>query len=300
MNKRYERLDVSSVDLAQLCLWLGLKYNHKKSSARAPVYSGADRHIAVYQKNSNGRRIWVDVKNQSLKGDAFSLVQLIHGCSFIAAKELLIDFMGAGYYSVPVEHISDSQLEQRSINHSRFEYLRGAMSSGVSEYLLQRGISQDTQKVFGQLLRTDRNGTTCMYHVDLSSRPCGYEWKGSTGTGYSKGGTRCLFGLFTGEMSYQYIVVCETAIDAMSFYQIKQTDINNVLIVSTGGHPSQLQIEMIKALMSDQSILICAHDNDTGGNQQVDLLRSRFLGCRVVERRPPLEFNDWNDVVKSE
>ena len=125
-------------------------------------------------------------------------------------------------------------------------------------------------------------------------RPVGAELRG-TGTrvwrGLAKGTCKDAGYFWAGDASTNEIILCESAIDAISCQQIHATERVETICISTAGVRSQLS--WLPLLIQRGYTIRCGFDNDTAGNQAAHALLQNYPS---LNRLIP-SAHDWNDVL---
>ena len=115
----------------------------------------------------------------------------------------------------------------------------------------------------------DNRGNAIFPHYDKDGIT-GFTAKNENYTGFSKGGTKALWQSQPNE-SDRRLVIVESAIDAMSYHQLKSQENPHTRYISTGGTISSSQLDLIKTAMADMTRLggeiVIATDNDRAGNK---------------------------------
>ena len=166
----------------------------------------------------------------------------------------------------------------------------------VSQYLTQRrGLALSLIKPLmesGNLYADSRGNVVFLLVAGKAQRPVGAELRG-TGPRVWRGmapGTRKDLGYFwIGEQGSREIVLCESAIDAMSCFQIHPQRI----CISTSG--VRADPPWLDGLLARGYDIFCGFDADGPGDAAAT--RMRALHPAVRHLRPPA--HDWNDVLTS-
>lgn len=119
-------------------------------------------------------------------------------------------------------------------------------------------------------------------------------------TSFSPGGVKGLWSSKP-DPDDQEVLIFETAIDALSLASIGGT--NRKRFVSTAGHPSPMQNELLLGLarsLGPGGKIVLAMDNDDGGDRMLHNLRQLFADVPITteEKRPLARGKDWNDVLR--
>jgi len=166
-------------------------------------------------------------------------------------------------------------------------------------YLEGRGLTLVTISKFAGHLRTDQCGNTCFRHDDEDGLS-GWEVKNEDFTDFAEGGKKALFVCQMGghpDTPPPVIVVTESAIDAMSYYQL--TEVEGLYIsFAEGLSPEQREL-LCATLIRYPAPLTCvaiATDNNPEGKEYANIIRSIRPDAL---RAWPAPGEDWNDTLKS-
>jgi len=180
-----------------------------------------------------------------------------------------------------------------------------------SGYLEGRGLTQETIACFEDHIKIDTsNGyRNVVFAHRRGGNVTGWEIKnfGFRG-GFTKNGDRTLFlgPALTDEI--EKIVITESAIDAMSYFQLDNAgDKNRTLYTSLAGNPSRGQISQIIELglsLPKVNEIIIGTDADAPGDTMAALLMSELPSIttrhrpRFSEDEKKDEKKDWNDQIR--
>lgn len=143
----------------------------------------------------------------------------------------------------------------------------------------------------------DSYGNACFPHVDKQGLS-GIEMKNKGFTGFTKHGEKAVWlsNCYKGD---DRLVICESAIDALSYHQLKGTD--NTRYASIGGNPSPAQYDLVKSMFEKASPgmkLIVSVDNDKAGEKYFEkiseIAHSVGRGKDVIKNIPE-KHKDWNE-----
>ena len=131
---------------------------------------------------------------------------------------------------------------------------------------------------------------------------CGYEVKNRDFTGFAPGAEKGLWGSQLTEHD-ERLVICETAIDALSYATLHDT--GNTRFISTAGTLNPIQPELLARAMQKlppDGKIILAMDNDEGGDCLLEITKGLFRdlalsGTSLLIDRPQGRGEDWNDVL---
>lgn len=173
-----------------------------------------------------------------------------------------------------------------------------------------------TQDRFRGFIRTDRFRNAIFPHYDYFPRydyfatgserdPCGWEIKNHGFTGFARGGKKGLWTSdYSGACPNEAVVICESAIDALSYATLFP---GHRLYVSIAGQLSLAQAELITHVVSqvepgvEQFEVFAATDADAAGERLADAVlcaaeRSGRAGLRC-SRHLPEGAKDWNEIL---
>ncbi|MHB1729472.1 MAG: toprim domain-containing protein [Leptospirillum sp.] len=166
----------------------------------------------------------------------------------------------------------------------------------TGEYLARRGIRKKTLELFD--VRQNASGSAVFLHQDLDG-VCGAEVMGENLEDFT-GGTKGL-SIATGTESLRdvaQVVVCESMIDAMSYYQLHHDDFEKVVYVSIGGSLSDQQIELLKKLIDGTNGTVkLALDKDESGEKISNEIIEKVFRKEAVQIVTS-KSKDWNQDLK--
>ena len=145
-------------------------------------------------------------------------------------------------------------------------------------------------------LYADRRGNAVFLMVaGKDNHPIGAELRGTgqrTWRGLAPGTRKDLGYFWIGEPCSERIVLCESAIDAISCFQLHAIDLHTpCLCISTAGVRSYLP--WLPPLIARGYVIYCGFDTDQPGEAAAYRLIHRHPGTKRL--RPPA--HDWNDAL---
>ena len=161
----------------------------------------------------------------------------------------------------------------------------GAHPYLLIERLIPASVLADLR--FAGRIRIDVRGNAVFPHIDRDG-VCGYEIKNRNFTGFAPGGEKGLWCSRTEDDDLD-IVICETAIDALSHFAIRHPP--RTRYISTGGTLNATQPDLILAAirkMPDEGKIINAVDNDDGGDRLTILLNDILARIPGPRARSPM------------
>ena len=289
----------SEINLSAYLADQGYQIDKRKSCASYAVMRKGEEKLVI-TRATDGHYVYTDAHNDRDCGSIIDYIQHRRSLNIGQVRKELRPWIGTDRQPA-IENY------QAKIKKSPADYVRIATSwSNAGEvknfaYLESRGIEQSTVKAYSDRIKQSSNGTLMFSHLDPHSPISGYEFKGQDYTGFSAGGRKGLF--IAGRSEFKNIkrlVITETALDALSYAQIDGCK-KEVAYISTGGNPSDKQITQLEGLLSHYGFaVVLAQDNDKGGHEQAEKLRSRLqnLCPSEITRHVPLEAKDWNQELQ--
>lgn len=283
----------TEINLVELASYYGYECVKKESSRCSVVMKHADGDKIVVATAPDGHGVFFSVHEDGCGGSVLDLVMHREGVQLGRARQVLRRCLSSEY------------LHHQSSVHYRPERLAvdgaglyakwlGMQPYGDgSGYLEGRGLCAATLAVFADRLRVDEHGNVVFRHDDLRTF-AGWEIKNKGFTGFSGGGKKALFGC---KVSVQdeiaVVVVAESAIDVLSYYQLKPQP---GLYLSFAGGISKQQQELLMRVLHryPDAFTVIATDADEQGHKYAEWLCSvradAFVDC-------PSYGKDWNDVL---
>lgn len=164
-------------------------------------------------------------------------------------------------------------------------------------YLQGRGLDAATLAAVADRIRTDERGNVAFRHDDRDGLT-GWELKNRRFTGFAEGGRKSLFALRTGQPPKEdppRVVVAESALDALSFWQMHPAP---ALLLSFGGGMSHEQEDLLRHVLAKypSAEVLTATDAD----EQGDIYAAKIAAMRPdAIRAKPTTGKDWNDALRA-
>jgi hypothetical protein len=173
-----------------------------------------------------------------------------------------------------------------------------AMQPYAGTYLTrERGIDKRVIEAFE--VRQDERGNACFGHrdyVDVS----GWEVKNQGFTGFSAGGERAVTLVVPGGGKPKKIVICESAIDAMSYAQLKH-ERGNCYMSTAGAQLSPAQRTLLTQILSKTTLpVVLAMDKDAAGERMAQEVAQMAPQGVQTTREVPEAGKDWNDALRAQ
>lgn len=287
------------VNLAEFAVQdCGYELDRKRSTQHCLVLRGSTDKIVVGE-SADGHGIYYTIGDDGDSGSILDFVMHRFSVTLGGARKVLRAKLGAaGPVNKSVSRAPFSR--PRPTTRDRIKMLANwtATEPYEAEYLVRdRGLDPQVIKAFG--VRQDSRRNACMPHVDADGQIAGWELKNSRSfTGFSAGGRKALMmGRLDAEPPRR-VVVTESAIDAMSYAQLRGE--RGDLYVSTGGSFSDEQRDQLVALLAKHggAELVIATDADGAGRKAAAALAqlARAHGFPSM-RDEPEGVKDWNDAL---
>ncbi|EGG79279.1 hypothetical protein SXCC_00057 [Gluconacetobacter sp. SXCC-1] len=296
---------VSGVSCAALLEKNGYLLDKAKSTRKCLKYRNGASNVIV---NHEGRGWWH--ANGDEKGDVFALMRHLHpemGWRDVCLElgQLIgVEPEGAAYVrSRPATTDTRAPAERWAQKKS---LRRGGR---VWDYLVrERCLPEDVVRR-AAMKGCIRDGYHAAWfaHTDADGKVCGAELRGPE-THMCLGGTiKSLFRFQPGSAAQvRRLVVCEAAIDALSFAALDRVRTPDTMYCSTGGAMGPETKAAIRAHLADMrqipdAVLIVATDDDDAGDGFADTLYglAEDAGVEFARRLPPDRSKDFNSTLKN-
>lgn len=163
----------------------------------------------------------------------------------------------------------------------------------------ERGIDPSIIRQFD--VKQDAHGNACFAHRDHSGIT-GWESKNNGFTGFVKGGDRRITWNRIDDLPLKKIVICEAAIDCMSYAQLRHEPGTGYMSTS-GTQFNDEQREQLGQLLAKAAgmgaKIVLAMDADAAGDKMAqELVSMAPQGAKVVREVPEVG-KDWNDALRA-
>lgn len=165
-------------------------------------------------------------------------------------------------------------------------------------YLTTRGLKENPR--FHGCMAIDDHRNTLFPHYDDEGL-CGYEVKNKGFTGFAPGGVKGLW-WSNNYSSDDHLVICESAIDAMSYQAIFNDENTRYISIAGEINPTQPGL-ILKAIenLPEGSTVVFGLDNDDGGRNILNKLRDYLKNTlnknyKMISKIPCLG-KDWNEML---
>lgn len=349
----------SRVGIDDIAYALGYRLDRKAGVGRyIELVLGEDREKrdTIIVSHPNDKSAQTFFRRDGSKGDVVTLIRENLDAFFVTGKDewQKIAKVMARFANMPEPEYRDDREYVRSAGHTqvfdatRYE-VKPVNADSVPGIFTRRGISKDTVAAFAPfitLIRDKRNGKFDGYNIgfpytDTEGKIKGYEIRGHGGYKSKAAGTDSSTAAWVADLStdgaVRSVFFCESALDAMAFYQINKVRIGrDAAFVSLGGTFSDRQVTGVMERFPEAHAFDC-FDNDLAGRiyglrmmallEGIPMRISKADGGLLVEAKgksftldtdrplpaqvakhlsiryrmgqwqPPKAFKDWNDCL---
>jgi hypothetical protein len=315
----YQRFELSEQDRQTIvngvsCATL-LENHHfllvlEKSTKRCFKYRKGDEHIIV----NHGGKGWWDPQSPrgtpDSSGDVFALCRRLDPamkwhevCTTLGAL-VGVEPKGAVYVAQKAERTDERSPGERWAE--RKSLYRGGK---VWNYLIRERCLPEAivRAAVAKGCLRDGYHAAWFAHTDAQGAVCGAELRGPETHICLGGSVKTLFRFQPGSVQpVRRLVICEAAIDALSFAALDQVRAPGTLYASTAGGMGpetiaaiQTHLAAMKAL--PDAVLVVATDDDDAGNAFADTLYrlADDAGVAFMRRLPPDRAKDFNQTLKN-
>ena len=280
----------------------GYRPDRRESSRASQVlrHPRTDDKIIV-RRDTDGHWIYFSVRDDRDNGTIVEFVKGRGGLrSFGAVCAELRNWLGSPrpepQWQPPAALAQDLRLVAQ-----RFARARVSETCG---YLRGRGIHRETLRDprFAGTWRLDGRGNALFAHRDDVGELTGFEIKGGSFTGFSPGGTKSAWQSSVLETD-RFLVLTESAIDALSYHQLHPNRARLSRYLSTAGTPGTRQMAMLERMFAKAArgtTIVVAVDSDDAGTKLAKRIAEHVRGLDHLgfERHSPDADKDWNDVLQ--
>lgn len=299
--ERFKR-DVNLVELASS---YGYVLVRKESGTTCKVMKNeASASKIIVATAPDGHSVFFEVHGDA-SGSVIDFVKYRENCNLGQARVKLREYTGHPRLNFPIssrDFVKPAPAARDRIGNA-VRWQKAQPYNGG--YLESRGLTPETIAHFSEHIRIiaslDGKHRNVAFRHDDAQGVTGWEMKNKGFTGFAVGGGKALFVCQVGETGPpSRIVICESAIDAMSYCQLSKKP---GLYVSFAGGLSEEQKTMLRKLLTGnpQARVIAATDADRDGEKYalfVHSIREDAIRARPeVRRQPGVMYKDWNDVL---
>ncbi len=283
----------TKINLSQYAASRGYQKVARKSCKNSLTMQHPNGHKIIVSRGHDRHWTYFNVHQPADKGSIIDFIQQRTPMGLGQLRQSLRVWLGK-----PIAPTSELTLSASPKVQSRQRVNAAFASTHVvnsSSYLASRGLNVATlnDPRFQGKIRQDSRSNSVFPHYDPQGL-CGFELKNYRFTGFASGGVKGIW-YSRKRLSDQFLVITESAIDALSYHQLHQNF--HTRYFSTAGTLSESQWRLIKSVvakMPEDCIVVIAFDNDESGNLYADAL-SRRLPLVRIKRAVPKLGKDWNE-----
>ncbi len=301
IENRADELEIfkSKISLTEYAEACGYTLDRKASSKQSHVMRAGDDKIVI-ARGKDGHDVYFNVRDERDSGSIIDFVQRRQNLNLGQVRKELRPW--AGLKGPRVESVKRRKPEQerierpQPIERDRAEFIASfhRLEAYDGDYLHDvRKLKHDTIEAFAPVIRQDARGNVAFIHRNEAGEVAGWELKNRGFTGYSAGGSKALAMHMPEGDQVQRVVVVESMIDAMSYYQ--QYGEAGDLYVSLSGSVSDAQRQQLQALTAKAPAVVMATDNDKQGHEYAAMVQQWRPDAT---RETPAHGKDWNDEVQ--
>jgi hypothetical protein len=299
----------ATVDIGQVAESLGFRLDRNKSSGTSRKYTrGSDRIVVRISPRHPGQEYMTLGKSKDERdcGPAFNFVYHRTGeRNMRKTREILKPFIGGLEVVTPVpvpsrtiEEAVDRSKEWEALNETPL-----AIKKHVANHLYSMGLTRETLQAFRGLIHADTHRNACFASRLQDGRIVGWSLRGTQDRKFrSNHGTKALFWGPPGreKETAEYLVVCESALDAISYWQIIRDEVD-IMVSATSGNTGDYMSVVLLAKEIDARKVIIATDADEAGEEQGKALAAVLddAGIPWFYHRPPDGMKDWNRYLRA-
>jgi hypothetical protein len=296
---RFKR-DINLVEFATARF--GYRRRPRESSRSSHVlHRAADHDKILVARETDGHWVYCSVRDDRDNGTVIDFLQRRQRLDLGRIRQELRDWLHTPRPDPGPACRPDSPPLVRD-RHQVVLAFAAASRAQNSAYLNERGIRPATLQdpSFAASWKIDRRGNVLFPHRDDEGLS-GFEIKNAGFTGFASGGRKALWQSVKRDRE-STLVLCESAIDALSYQQMHR--LQNARYLSTAGSLSSDQRDQLARLFgrtSPKTLVVAAVDTDLGGNvlaAQLQQLAKAHARAFVRHSPDPAIGKDWNDVVK--
>lgn len=232
------------------------------------------------------------IDDEYSRGGFVKLISLLRNIGEDEASEYLIEKYGVLHEIIPNEPIRlrHPKIEAQRTKSTYIEV--NPIVEATSPYLLRRGISSETQSLFGTGYVEGTKGITAIPWNTPDGRLANIKYRSTTGKRffYHKGGTSINDLVYAIDLADINTVIVEGEIDAMSWRESGYS-----AIAIAGAHLSDKQIDLIKRSKVER--LYVGGDNDVQGRKFNDQIKRSLRGNVQLYTINYGEEKDANDIL---
>ena len=289
------------INLTEFAAARGYRIDRRESSQGSVVMRNetTDDKIIIARRKADQHWTYFSVRDQRDNGTIVDFVQRRGKSTLGEVRRELRAWSGSDRPRVRVDDYVPTLASPERDRAAVERLYNAAQPASNSPYLNSRGIRPETLSAprFRDTFRIDARGNVLFPHHD-SEGICGFESKNYEWTSFASGGAKALW-MSQAKPTDSKLVLAESAIDALSHYQIRREPGSRY--GSVAGQMSEEQLGLISrviATMPPDTVVALAFDDDLAGDKLAAAVAAVAGGFKIERDRP--EAKDWNDVLKKQ
>jgi hypothetical protein len=293
----------TEIDLRAFAAEEGYLLDRRESWRGSSVLRHPNGDKIIVRKDHDGHFTYFSVRDDRDNGSIIDFVQQRYGGNLGQVRQRLRPWLGkpapAPALFAPLEPTTKDRLEVER----QFRLLKDIERHAYLEETRCLPMRVLASARFAGRIKCDARGNAVFPHFDQEGL-CGYEIKNRNFTGYAKGGEKGLW-LSHLEPTDQRLVICESAIDALSYATLFPAP--HTRYASLGGQLNPKQPELLQSLFQQlppNSEVVAATDADADGRTYADLIATRLQATLRSDlrftRHEPTNGKDWNEELQRE
>lgn len=274
---------------------------HKSCAASKCLQHSSGDKIVVARSRDDDHWIYFSLRDPRDKGTIIDFVQARNaGTDLAQVRRVLRDWLGRP--EPPASDFHDKVVPTQRDRAAAAAAYHAASRTPNLRHLNERGLRPETltHPQFADTWRRDpKYGSALFVHRDADGIS-GFEKKHRNFTGFAGGGEKT-FWYSTPRDPVTRLVVTESAIDALSHYQLQPQ--TNTRYMSFAGELSPRQVVLLQKAaqkLPSSGEVVLAVDRDERGDHFFAKLSDAIASVGVAVRRDSPELaKDWNDVLKA-
>lgn len=293
----------SAIDLRVYAAGEGYVLDQKESWRGSAVMRHPNGDKIIISRKPDGHYTFFSVRADRDSGTIIDFIQNRKGTNLGAIRKELRAWAGVSATALPALPELCTTTKDRDAVQARYASMKLVFSHPYLER--ERSIPAVALQYwrFHGRIKIDGHGNAVFPHFDGDGL-CGYELRNADFKGFARGGTKGLW-LSKSAEADRRLVICESAIDAISF-AVLYAD-GHARYASIGGKLNPRQPELIRrqiSLLPQGSEVVAAMDADEAGRQLADVIQT----CVEAIARPDLGFRrqepagckDWNNQLQEQ
>ena len=295
----------TGIDLRAYATGLGYELDRRESWRGSAVMRGPGDDKVIIKRDTDGHYVYFSVRDEADNGSLIDFAMRRKRLSLGQVRKELRPWAGKRAAALPSFPALPVTGKDRLAVETAFRRMAIAERHPYLETVRGLPAALLTSPRFRDRIRVDALGNAVFPHFDERGL-CGYEIKNAGFTGFARGGRKGLW-CSHGETTDTHLVICESAIDALSYAALFPSP--TARYASLGGQVNARQHELLAAALKrlpHAFQVVAAMDADPTG-QSLSRVVSDALAWVVIHderedlqfsEHPPADAKDWNDALR--